>query len=139
MGEIQPAQNTAPAPGGDGAHYTVLQNRLTVFAEELGRAQALLTQLAKRIESNAETATSVARRAAESDFDRKPVELAKAVGTALGGNVADVRRLTEMAGETARRADNARHEHQRLYGRLHEVRSRRTARTPKPGAFNRPT
>ncbi|MTE20304.1 conjugal transfer protein TraB [Streptomyces sp. TRM43335] len=139
MGEIQPARNTAPTPGGDGARYTTLQNRLTAFAEDLGRADALLAQLAKRIEGNAERATGIARRAAESDFDSKPVRLAEAVGLALGGNVPDVRRLARMAAATAQQADNARHTHQRLYGRLHNVRSQRTARTPKPGAFNRPT
>lgn len=138
MGETQPAPSTTDHGGGGEAHYTALQRRLAAFADDVTRLQALLADLHKHIAANADHASDISRRAAESDYDSKPVELAKAVSIALGGTSNDARTLTEMAGKIATKAENARATHQRLYERLHTVRSQRTERTPKPGAFTRP-
>ncbi|WP_328758039.1 conjugal transfer protein TraB [Streptomyces sp. NBC_00271] len=137
MGEIEPAgsKTLTPAAGGE-ARYTALQRKLKGFAEDMDQAKVLLDLLATRVGQNATRAGSVSRRAAETEFDRKPVELAMAVATALGGVATDGARLVEKAGEVAAKAHRTQVTHQKRYERLHTVRQRRE-RTPKPGAFVR--
>lgn len=135
MGEIMPAKSQTPTPAGGSSSYDRLQRRLADLAHDLDQATVLLNVLRSRIQHNASRAHDTATKAAQSDFDTKPVEAASAVSVALGGIAVDVRRLAAKTKKMAGQAADAQVTHQRLYEPLHKVRAGRKERTPKPGAF----
>ena len=135
MGEITPAASGAPASAGGQSKYRATQQKLKAITQDMDQFKRLMEQLQQRIEAAAERAKSASARAHDSEFDAIPVGLATAVAIALRGMGQDAGIIVQMSGKVTGKADEAQRTHQRLYERLDNVRSRRTARTPKPGAF----
>lgn len=118
---------------GGGNGYSGLQRKLDALTKALDAAHGDLEHLVEQASTNANTASAAASLLEAADGDPRYVERTGAVATALTGATKATVELRDLAGELAAKAAKGARTHQQKYGALHDVRSRRRTKTPKPG------
>jgi chromosome segregation ATPase len=117
----------------DDNSYKDVQAKLDRLTKALEDKAVELEVLRRGMQANAARAEDTAKAIENAGLDPKFVEATSAVSTALGGAAVQLRHLIEDATEGASHSRVVQRTHARLYGRLDEVRSSRSEKTPKPG------
>ncbi|MFB7030965.1 MULTISPECIES: conjugal transfer protein TraB [unclassified Streptomyces] len=117
----------------DDNSYKATQSKLKKLTKALDDVAVELEALRRREHTNAQKAGDAAEAIENAHLDPRFVDLTYAVATALGGAAVQVRHLVEDAADGSAHALKVQRSHARLYGRLDEVRSGRSEKTPKPG------
>lgn len=135
--ELAIPQNKALAGAGDGENgFNGLQRKLDALTMILDAAHGDLEYLVERASTNANTASAKAVLLEAADGDPRYVEMTGDVATALVGATKAAVGLRDFGGEMAAKAATTARTHQQKYDGLHDVRSRRRTKTPKPGFFD---
>ncbi|MFF8513237.1 conjugal transfer protein TraB [Streptomyces sp. NPDC015492] len=117
----------------DDNSYKDIQAKLNKLSKALDDKAVELEGLQRRMKANATRAADTAQAIENAELDARFVEMTSAVSTALGGAAVQIRHLNEDAAASAAHSRVLQRSHARLYGRLDEIRSGRSEKTPKPG------
>ncbi|MFJ8870783.1 conjugal transfer protein TraB [Streptomyces sp. NPDC102473] len=127
----------APAPADGDNRYKSVQSKLLKLGTAMDDAALELEGLHRSMQANASNTEDAARDIENAGLDPKFVEVTNLVSVALGGAAIEIRKLNDLAQETADLTGETTRVHSRLYGALDDIRSNRREKTPKPGFFNR--
>ncbi|MGW9452413.1 conjugal transfer protein TraB [Streptomyces sp. NPDC055632] len=117
----------------DDNSYKDVQAKLKKLTKALEDKAVELEVLRRGMKGNAARTEDVAQAIATAELDPKFVDMTYTVANALDGTAAQLRYLIEDATESASHSQVVQRTHARFYGRLDEVRSGRSEKTPKPG------
>ncbi|MER8233186.1 conjugal transfer protein TraB [Streptomyces sp. NPDC094049] len=115
--------------------YPAVQAKLKKLAGALDDKAVELQGLQRAVKTNAQRAEDTARAIEDSDLDLRFVDLTFQVSIALNGAAVQLRHLVQNASTGAVHSRLVQGSHAQSYGRLDEVRSGRSEKTPKPGFF----
>lgn len=138
MSDLVPCPaGAAPAPADGDNRYKSVQVKLLKLGTAMDDAALELEGLHRSMQANASNTEDAARDIENAGLDAKFVEVTNLVSVALGGAAIEIRKLNDLAQETADLTGETTRVHSRLYGALDDIRSNRREKTPKPGFFNR--
>ncbi|MEV7675881.1 conjugal transfer protein TraB [Streptomyces sp. NPDC088752] len=113
--------------------YKATQSKLKKLTKALDDVAVELEVLRRGMKGNATRTEDTAKAIENADLDPKFVDMTYAVSNALDSTATQFRHLIEDAADGSAHALKVQRSHARLYGRLDEVRSGRSEKTPKPG------
>ncbi|RZD62889.1 conjugal transfer protein TraB [Streptomyces albidoflavus] len=115
--------------------YSSVQRQLRILAKDMDNAAEDLAVMRRSMKADAGYATITAQELGEADGSDHYVELTVEVSSQLDEAVTEVRAVQGAAEDGASAARAAARVHRRKYSELHEIRTARKGKTPKPGFF----